>query len=71
MICKKSSLNDLMNVDNSIPSLSQDKLISVLLYEIDAFDKKINFKVQICTVQFIKNSHRYDDSHLSKSFLLC
>ena len=71
MIYKKSSLNDFMNIGNSIPSLSQDKLISVLLYEIDAFDKKINFKVQICTVQFIKDSHRYDDSHLSKSFLLC
>ena len=71
MIYKKSSLNDFMNIGNSIPSLSQDKLISVLLYEIDAFDKKINCNVQICTVQFIKDSHRYDDSHLSKSFLLC
>ena len=57
-----------MNIGRSLPSLSQDKLISVLLYGSDAFDNKKNRKILICTVQFIKASHRFDDS---KSFLLC
>ena len=55
-------MNDLMNIDRSLPSLSQDKLISVLLYRSDAFDRKRNCKILICTVQLIKDSHKYDDS---------
>ena len=55
-------MNDLMNIDRSLPSLSQDKLISVLLYGNDASDNKANLKIQIFTLQFIKNSHRFDDS---------
>ena len=55
-------MNDLMNIDRSLPSLSQDKLISVLLYGSDAFDNKNNFKILIYTVQFIKDSHRFDAS---------
>ena len=55
-------MNDLMNIDRSLPSLSHDKLISVLLYGSDAFGNKKNRKVLNCTVQFIKNSHRFEDS---------
>ena len=54
-------MNDLINIDRSFPSLSQDKLISILLYGGDAFDKK-NPKILICTIQFTKDSHRFDDS---------
>ena len=54
-------MNGLMNIDRSLSSLSQDKLISVLLYGSDAFDNKKNRKILICTVQFIKDSHRFDD----------
>ena len=43
-------MNDQMNIDRSVPSLSQDKLISVLLYGSDAF------------AQFIKDSHRFNNS---------
>ena len=53
-------MNDL-NIDRSFPSLSQDKLISILLYGSDAFDNKKNHKILICTIQFIKDSHRFDD----------
>ena len=64
-------MNDLINIDRSLPSLSQkDKLISILLYGSDAFDNKKNHKILICTIQLIKDSHRFDDS-FSKSFLLC
>ena len=55
-------MNDLINIDRSLPSLSQDKLISILLYGSDAFDNKKNRKVEICTIQFLKDSHRFDDS---------
>ena len=43
-------INDQMNIDRSVPSLSQDNLISVLLYGNDAF------------AQFIKDSHRFNNS---------
>ena len=56
-------MNDFINIDRSLPSLSQkDKLISILLYGSDAFDNKKNHKILICTIQFIKDSHRFDNS---------
>ena len=55
-------MNDLINIDRSLPSLSQDKLISILLYGSDAFDNKKNRKILIWTIQFIRDSHRFDDS---------
>ena len=42
------------------------KLSSVLLYGNDAFDNKINRKILVSTVPFIKDPHKFD-----KSFLLC
>ena len=55
-------MNDLMNIDRSLPSLSQDNLIIILLYDSDAFDNKKNRKILIWTIQFIKDSHKFDDS---------
>ena len=55
-------MNDLINIDRSLPSLSQDKLISILLYGSDALDNKKNRQILICTIQFIKDSHRFGDS---------
>ena len=60
-------MNDLMNINRSLLSLNQDKLISVLLYGSDAFDNKTNFKILICTVQPIK-SHTDLRMAFSKSF---
>ena len=54
-------MNDLGNMDRSLPSLSQDKLISVLLYNSDVFHNKKNCKILICIIQFIKDSHRFDN----------
>ena len=64
IIFKKSKIlmNDLMNIDRSLPSLSQGKLISVLLHASDAFDNKTNCKIFVCTIQFIKDSHRFNNS---------
>ena len=55
-------MNDLMNINRSLLSLNQDKLISVLLY-----GNKTNFKILICTVQPIK-SHTDLRIPFSKSF---
>ena len=55
-------MNDLMNIDRSLPSLSQDNLIIIQLYDSDAFDNKKNRNILICTIQFIKDSHKFDDS---------
>ena len=55
-------MNDLINIDRSLPLLSQDKIISILLYGSDALDNKKNRKILICTIQFIKDSHKFDDS---------
>ena len=57
-------MNDLIDIDGSLLSLSQNKLISILLYGSDAFDNKKNRKILICTIHFIKDSHRFDDSLL-------
>ena len=62
-------MNDLMNINRSLLSLSQDKLISVLLNGSNALDNKTNRKILICTVQLIKA--RTDLTiPFSKSFLL-
>ena len=50
-------MNDLIIIDRSPSSLSQDKLINILLYGSDAFGNKKNRKILICTIQFIKDSH--------------
>ena len=55
-------MNDLTIIDRSPPLLSQDKLIGILLYGRDAFDNKKNHRTLICTIQFIKDSHRFDNS---------
>ena len=60
-------MNDSMNINRSLLSLNQNKLISVLLYGSDAFDNKTNFKILICTVQPIK-SHTDLRMAFSKSF---
>ena len=57
---RKIVLNDFMNIDKALPSLIQGKLISVFLYRSDTFDNKTNSKILICTLQFIKQSGRFD-----------
>ena len=47
-------MNDLINIDRSLASLTQDKVINILLQGSDAFDKKKNRKILICTIIFIK-----------------
>ena len=59
-------MNDLNNIDKYLQSLSQGKLISVLLYGSDVFENKTNRKILNFIVQFIK----YFTIHFYKFFLL-
>ena len=52
-------MNDIMNIGRSLLSLSRDKLISIMLQGSDALK---NRKILICTIQFIKDSHKFHDS---------
>ena len=51
-------MNDLMNIGRSLLYGSRD------LDGRGAFDNKTNRKILICTVLFIKDSHRFNDSLL-------
>ena len=62
-------MNYLINIDRYLPSLSQGKLISILLYGSDAFDNKKNHKILICTIQL--KTHTDLTIPFSKSSLLC
>ena len=64
-------MNDLMSIDRSLPSLSQDKLISILLCGSDAFNNKKNRKILICTLCNSLKAHTDLTIPFSKSFLLC
>ena len=43
------------------PSLTQNKLINVLLSESDTFDNKTKLKIITCTLKFTKDSHRFNN----------
>ena len=62
-------MNYLINIDRSLPSLSQGQLISILLYGSDAFDNKKNHEILICTIQL--KTHTDLTIPFSKSSLLC
>ena len=59
---QKIFVNDLKNIDKSLPLLNQGKLTSVLLYRSNTFEDKTNCKILIFFLQFIKDSHRFGDS---------
>ena len=62
-------MNDVMNIERSLSSLRQDKVIGGLLYGSDTFDKNER-KSQDSNLhcKFIKDSHRFDDSLFSRRF---
>ena len=47
-------MNDLVSIDRYVPSVSQSKLISVLFYGSDAFDKKAII-ILFCFTGVLKN----------------
>ena len=53
-------MNDLGNIPISFSRISNNNLISLLLYGDDNFDDAKNRKILMQTVRFIINSHRFD-----------
>ena len=53
-------VNDLLNIDSSLPSVCDEKLLDILLY-----GTKINQNILMSALKFIKDSHRFDNA-LSK-----
>ena len=64
-------MNDSTNIDRSLPSLNDNKLVSLVLYGRDTFDNKICRKILNCNLKFNNNRHRFDKFLISNYLLLC
>ena len=53
-------MSDLLNIDSSLPTENDEKLLDILLYGNSKFNTIINQNILICTLKFIKYSHRFD-----------
>ena len=57
-------MSELLNIDSSLPTENDEKLLDILLYRNSRFNTITNQNILICTLKFIKDSHRFDNSLL-------
>ena len=55
-------MNELNDIDNSITSRQPNELLRIILYGGYKFKDNANKPILIATIQFIKNSHRFNQS---------
>ena len=55
-------MSELLNIDSSLPTENDEKLLDILLYRNSRFNTITNQNILICTLKFIKDSHRFDNS---------
>ena len=55
-------MNELNDIDNSITSRQPNELLRIILYRDCKFKDDINKPILIATIQFIKNSNRFNQS---------
>ena len=55
-------VNELNDIDNSITSRQTNELLRIILYSDCKFKDDVNKQILIATIQFIKNSNRYNQS---------
>ena len=56
-------MNELNDIDNSITSRQSSELLRIILYGDDCkFKDNANKRILIATIQFIKNSNRFNQS---------
>ena len=55
-------MNELNDIDNSITSRQPNELRRIILYGGCKFKNNINERILIATIQFIKNSNRFNQS---------
>ena len=54
-------MSELLNIDSSLPTENDEKLLDILLYRNSRFNTITNQNILICTLKFIKDSHRFDN----------
>ena len=55
-------MNELNNIDNSITIRQTNELLRIILYGDCKFKDNVNKRILIATIQFIKNSNRFNQS---------
>ena len=55
-------MNELNNIDNSITSRQPNELLRMILYGGCKFKDNVNKRILITSIQFIKNSNRFNQS---------
>ena len=55
-------MNELSDIDNSITSRQPIELLRIILYGDCKFKDNVNKRILIATIQFIKNSNRFNQS---------
>ena len=55
-------MNELNYVDNSVTSRQPNELLRIILYGDCKFKDDVNKRILIATIQFIKNSNRFNQS---------
>ena len=59
----KTLFDSLHDINTSIPNLSDDKLVNVLLYgDNNLYNTEINTLILNCTICFLKSSERFDNA---------
>ena len=59
---RKTLVNELNDIDNSITSREPNELLRIILYGDCKFKDNVNKRILIKTIQFIKNSNRFNQS---------
>ena len=55
-------MNELNDIDHSVTSRQPNELLRVVLYDDCKFKGNVNKRILIATIQFIKNSNRFNQS---------
>ena len=55
-------INEFNDIDNSISSRQPNELLRIILYGDCKFKDNVNKRILIATIQFIKNSNRFNQS---------
>ena len=55
-------MNELNNIDNYITSRQTNELLRIILYGDCKFKDDVNKQILVATIQFIKNSNRFNQS---------
>ena len=61
-VIRASLMSDLLNIDSSLSTENDEKLLDILLYGNSKLNTVTNQNILICTLKLIKDSYRFDNS---------